>query len=83
MQLETQEDLSYLGLIIFKECYDLVLTDESVFIQPLGVVWPAAALAVSSCTAWTVEEGWEACHRQDVTGGHDQQRPAKDGKERE
>lgn len=45
MQLETQEDLSYLGLIIFKACYNLVLIDRSVFIQPLGIVWPAAALA--------------------------------------
>lgn len=51
MQLETQEGLSYLGLIISKEYDNLVLTDKSVFIQPLGIVWPAAALAVSSLSA--------------------------------
>lgn len=72
--------------IIFKECYNLVLIDENVFIQPLGIVWPAAELAVSSCSGWTVEEGWGTCQSLGcllaVRRGHDEQRPAKEGKER-
>lgn len=80
MQLETREGPLYLKNVI------TILIDENVFIQPLGIVWPAAELAISSCSGWTVEEGWGTCQSLGcllaVRRGHDEQRPAKEGKER-